>query len=475
MMDATVSLHVPDPTPPEIVMGDFTAAVLNGSHVLENATEAFSCHMNGYLDRTAVTNETAWRLSEELVEARFAIVAIELLLCLIAFLWNLFIILAMLSKRHMLKEPSNIYLLSLSVSHFMLTVAILPITLNTLLTNEYNYGSSDYARCCICNFSGIMLMVLTSVALHTLAALSVDRFIILLNPLKYRKFVSWWKALLVVVLIWFVSFWIGIPPVVGFGKYQFNTILANCHPVWTGSDFNYVRFVMFESLIPITLLLVTNVWTVKIVWDFMKKRMQRRTTIRKHEGRLSIHEEGLHHRRKQWMLVRTYTFLFVVYIISYTPIFIVAIISNFISLQPLSWPLELVVFGWLCYFINPVLHPLIEAFFIKDIREILKNGCCARLKRFVVCSTSCTCCSCQLKQPPMNFHQAQATENAEQDSPCVTPSIDHNNLDDRCNSITSILRTEEPSERWREIDLVVSQGRTYRLYESTNSVERALC
>ena len=465
VMDATVHVvSLPDPTAPEIDMGD-------------NATEAFSCRMmnNDRLDRSAITNETIWRLSEKLVEARFAVAGIELVFCLVAFLWNVFIILAMLSRRRMLKEPSNIYLLSLSVSHFMLTVTILPITLNTLFTNEYNYGSSDYARCCVCNFSGIMLMVLTSVALHTLAALSVDRFIILLSPLKYRRYVNWWKALLVVLLIWFISFWIGIPPVMGFGKYQFNPILANCHPVWTGSDFNYVRFVIFESLIPITLLIVTNIWTVKIIYVFMKKRLRRRTNIRRHEGRRSIHEEGLRHRRKQWILVRTYTALFVVYIISYTPIFIVAIISNFISLQPLSWPLELIVFGWLCYFINPLLHPLIEAFFIKDIREILvkaKKETCGRLKR-LCCSTSCTCpwCSCQPKQPPTIFHQPQVSESVEQDSICVTPSTD---LDNRCSSVTS-THTEESSDKWRQINWIVTQGRTYRLYEISNPLKGTLC
>ena len=445
-------------------MEEFIAAANDSSGNATDAATIFSCHMSGRLDRTVVTNETIWRLSENLAEARFAIAGIELVLCLIAFLWNLFIILAMFSRRHMLKEPTNIYLLSLSMSHFMLTVTILPITLNAMLTNGYNYGSSDYARCCVCNFSGTMLMMLSSVALHTLAALSVDRFIILLSPLKYRRYVNWWKALIVVLLIWFVSFWIGIPPVFGLGQYRFNQVLANCHPVWTGSDFNYVRFVLFESLIPIVLLIVTNVWTVKIVSVFMKKRLQRRTIIRRYEGQHSIDEEELQNRRKQWLLVRTFTTLFVVYIISYTPTFIVAITSNFISLQSLAWPVELVVFGWLCYFINPVLHPIIEAFFIKELRGLLvdiKNRVCKRL------SLICSPCSCRLKQTPTEFHPPQRIE---QNGTCATPTTE---LDNHSSSLAS-LRTEESSDTCRQIDWIIVQGMTYRLYEMSDPMKGTL-
>ena len=345
----------------------------------------FSCSLDN-LNRTAVTDPSYWRILSSLEDVRFLIAAVEIVFCVIAFVLNLFIIITMLVKYRMLREPANIYLLNLAVVDFLLTVTVvIPFTIVTEVIGEFAFGSSDYTRCAVCDLSGVLLIVFNAASLHTIAALSFDRFLVFANPLTYKRHMTWPKAVLVVVLIWFISFWIGFPPILGFGQFTFNQAFANCHPEWTGDNFNYVRYVLFEQFIPIAILLLTNVWTYRFISKYLKKRLVRRTIIRKSEGQEKLNEEKRLYRKKQRYLVRTFTALLIVYVITWTPTIIIAVIANFVRMADI---LEFAVFGWICYITNPVVHPIIETFFVKELREEVskaKKCICKRIRCHTMC------------------------------------------------------------------------------------------
>lgn len=346
----------------------------SGVHAMANATNntsedddpTFGCSPYSELNRSGITDSDQWTIKSDLQQLRFLIAAIELAFCLLAISWNVFIVVTMVAKRRMLREPANIYLLNLAVADLLLAIVVLPFTVVAELANEFVFGSSDYSRCIVCNFAGVTLQVLSAATLHIIAALSFDRFFILSYPLRYKRYMTWGKALLISFGIWFISLWIGLPPLLGFGQYTFNRAFANCHPVWEGDDFNYVRFVLFESFLPIAVLIVANIWTYRLASLFLKKRLRRRTTIRQEEGPEQLKEEHKMYQTKQRRLTQTFTVLLLVYLVTWTPSVVIAIVANFIS-APGS--LEVAVFGWICYITNPVFHPIIETFFIKELRE----------------------------------------------------------------------------------------------------------
>ncbi len=370
---------------------NFTSSGDNSS-ISEDDESIFGCSPYGNLNRSGITDATPWAIRSSLRDVRFLLAAIEILFCVLAMAGNLFIVVTMLAKRQMLREPANVYLLNLAIADLLIAVIVLPFTVVAGLANEFVFGSSDYTRCISCNFAGASLQVLTAASLHLIAALSFDRFFALAYPLKYIHSMKRGKALSISLGIWFVSFWIGVPPILGFGQYTFNRTFANCHPVWEGDDFNYVRFVLFESFIPIAILLVTNVWTYRLASIFLKKRLRRRTITRKEEGPERLKEERDAYRTKQKRLIKMFTTLLLVYVVTWTPNVLIAVVANFV---PNRGVLEVAVFGWICYITNPVLHPLIETVFIKELREEVSKArkWIATTWRKLLCVCACSCSS----------------------------------------------------------------------------------
>ena len=119
----------------------------------------------------------------------------------------------------------------------------------------------------------------------------------------------------------------------------------------------------------VAVLLGTNVWTYKIVSKFLKGNFRRRATYRRSEGKQA---ENLRFQKQQKQLVKVFGALFISNIISYTPVIVVTIIFG--ALGDDSVPSEIFIFGWICYLTTPVIHPIIESFFVKDLRLIVEKG-----------------------------------------------------------------------------------------------------
>ena len=235
---------------------------------------------------------------------------------------------------------------------------------------QFVFGNTDVTRCAVCDMFGFLLVFLIAVSLHTLAALSADRFILLAWPLQYKSIVNRRRAIGVLCLIWLIGFLIALPPIVGFGQLEFNINLGACLPRF-GNDplspynFNYVLLVAVEALVPIFVLALTNIWTYKIVSTLLRKNFRRRKTF--HEG-VTVEEkrEGSRHHHQQQQLVRVFAALFIAHLLCWAPVIAVVFVVSGVNAAEI--PPQIYIFGWICYLTNPVLHPIIETFFVKDLR-----------------------------------------------------------------------------------------------------------
>eukprot|EP00731_Ephydatia_muelleri_P039127 Em1131g2a len=187
-------------------------------------------------------------------------------------------------------------------------------------------------------------------AVAAVIALSVDRFIPCLAP-KVQVHT--------------------LPPLFGFGQFEFNTNFGAClprfrnDPLLSPYNFHYVLLVAIEALFPLCFLAVTNIWTYKIVSKVLKKNFRRRKTF--HEGiKVEEKRETLRHQNQQQQLIKVFAALFVAHLISWTPVIVVVFIIAWVDAAKI--PPQVYIFGWICYLTNPVFHPIIETFFVKDLR-----------------------------------------------------------------------------------------------------------
>ena len=77
---------------------------------------------------------------------------------------------------------------------------------------EFIIGSNDRVRCQACSTQGFFFVVLTIAQVHLIALLSIDRWILLYNPLKYRTMKNVRVTLAGIIAVCVICFVLSIPP-----------------------------------------------------------------------------------------------------------------------------------------------------------------------------------------------------------------------------------------------------------------------
>ncbi len=341
----------------------------------------FNCLASDALSSFNITDPTHWMISDNLQGAAPVLAAIYAIFFTLAFIWNLFIVITYLVKYKLLKEPGNLFLFNLALADLLVAVTVMIFSFVAQAGSEFVFGYTDVVRCNVCDFAGFCTMFFIFMSFHLLAALSIDRFIQLTYPLRYKRLMSLWRAVIVIIISWVVSFIVAILPFLGFGQYEFNRQFGSCIPRFTGpnlksgaNNFFYVAFAVVEALIPIIIIGITNVFTYRLVSKFLKKNLKRKKTFRNAEELKTNSEEDKKHKQQQNQLVKVFGALCISNCVSWTPVIAVVVsigvVGAIASLRMVASrvPDGVYVFGWFCYLTNPVVHPIIESFFVKDLR-----------------------------------------------------------------------------------------------------------
>ena len=299
----------------------------------------------------------------------------------LSFVWNTFIVATFLRKRKLLREPANILLLNLAIADLMVAATQMLFSTLTTSAQEFIFGSSDVIRCGMCDFVGVFFMLLYGVSMHTLAALSFERFLLLYKPFNYKKIMSQQKVIALVVGIWGIAICLAVPPVIGFGQIEFNFGFGSCIPRFGGTNFDtglnnfyYVAYIALESLFPIVTIAICSFWTYWFVNKFLKRNYRRRSFYNRHGPRQASdqRQEDNRYHRQQHQLVKVFGALLVCNAISWSPVLILVVTVGVVGAD--SVRREVYIFGWICYLTAPVFHPIIESFFVKDMRLVVCKG-----------------------------------------------------------------------------------------------------
>ena len=146
-------------------------------------------------------NSSRWQLEENIegpVLASF--LAIEFLLSVI---FNLFIVLHTIHRgRKNLKKSSIFLLFILALTNLLLTLLYMPFTIIASGAREWIFGGTDFIRSLICQINGFIVIYLSTAAIHTLAVISIDRFLSIVKPDIHRRIMTWKTALGILILLW---------------------------------------------------------------------------------------------------------------------------------------------------------------------------------------------------------------------------------------------------------------------------------
>ena len=341
----------------------------SGSGSGSGMMDMFSCTMPSTFSSDSIANESAWIISSEPTVSYIAAFILSVM-CLIAFVWNIVILVTYCYKYHLLKHPANIFLFALALNDLLVSVAVLPPSIVTFAAREFIIGNTDFVRCGFCYFQGFLIVFCSVVSINVLAILSIDRCLHLSNPLTYRNKESPVVGIIVMIAVWIFSFLLCISPAFGFGEWEFNVSIAVCMARFTPlENLRFMIIIVIYCLVPIFVLAITNIWTYKIVAKFLSKRRVRKLSYR---GSIKEkREDNSQHQQQQKQLVKVFGALFIANIVIWSPLIVMVFVVFLFTPSVPSW---LYVIFWIMVSSNSMIHPILESFFNKELRVQVSRG-----------------------------------------------------------------------------------------------------
>lgn len=381
---------------------------------VENITtsDQLDC-LSGNPNRTLTPN--IWRF--EYAVAAPEVLTVELLIYLTAFVCNLFIVVFMLVKRDRLKDPPNVFLFALGLTDLAATLLTSPFYLSTVVRGEWFFGEDDCTRQSVCKGVGFILSLILLYQTNIIAAMSFDRFLAIVKPLHYSRYLTWKRALLIVLGAFTFSLIPSITPLFGFGVFFFEGRLGACLFRWTGQT-PYVIFFVFLLLIPIVLISVFTVITYWKIRSFLRHRFHHHT--RRYSEGTALSSQQRKYNASQRNLLWLFTALLAILALCWSPGIITAVVSVIIGTNLVPGPVFLTAL--LFVLTNIAANPITQAIFIKDIRRVV-----TKVLRILFCFWCC--CKKSGYSVEASTDVMERTKNMSQDSTVVCSTQDVHSVD----------------------------------------------
>ena len=351
---------------------------------------AYSCS-DANLSRSSITPAywDSFSINDDFKNSSIALAVIVLLFLIISFPSNVVIIVSIIQQK-LYKQPTHILLLNLAISDSLVCLLVMPMVIVAGFAGSYIFGGNDYVRCQVCQ-TGLILTALTLISIWNIGFLSVDRFIYIKFPLRYSRYVTAPRIIILVCVSWVLSISAAVMPLAGFGeiKYSYSTSACIVNILGKAENVYYTITLLVLNLIPVMVAVVTNIWIaclvnkeIGIIYKIRKSfSSSRQLRTQKRNTQKQIRRKK---NKKQLTLVRVFGAILVACIVVWFPLVVHIILL--LTIDPNDIPLGIYVIVYLCLILHSVLHPLIEGCFIPEIKTTFKNilgvslcgKCCAK-------------------------------------------------------------------------------------------------
>ena len=296
--------------------------------------------------------------SRSLVEI-ISIAIVLAILDILTILGNLLVCVTILTNRR-LKTTTNYFILSLAVSDLLLGIVVLPFsTLNTVWPS-WPLGAI------FCNVFISSDVMLCTVSILNLFAISLERYIAVTSPLRYSKVLTFRRVMIILSGVWIFSFAMAFLPI-HLGWNTNNGNIQNLHePQFCMFESNkaYVLFVSIGTyFLPLLIMCLVYVKVFQIARDQVQRiNSLVRSTARMFQSQPSKDPRFASDSKATVTLASVVT----AFAICWIPYFVIFTARPF-----LSWPIDphLDLFAlWLGY-VNSMLNPFLYAFHSTQFRK----------------------------------------------------------------------------------------------------------
>ncbi len=236
-----------------------------------------------------------------------------------------------------------------------------------IVPGGFFFGSNDFERCQYC-MTGIIFTIFIYESFCGVALISLNSFIFIKFPFRYEKIVTVKRMIVSVLVTWFFSIFISLPPTIGFGSIHYSFALAVC--VIDFISPKYVIVLIATSLIPLFVIVFTNVWLLVIVQRHLRQIYTKNRESLPQEVNNRLNTE---YNKKQLNVLRTFVAIFITNVFTWIPMIVLGISAVIFGIR--SVPIGYASFAYLVFVSQSMFHPILEFCLITEIKEPIIKLC----------------------------------------------------------------------------------------------------
>lgn len=161
---------------------------------------------------------------------------------------------------------SNILLLSLVFSNFLITVLVLPFVIASVIADDWVFKGVW------CEVSGFLVTCLTTASTTCIAAIAIHRYYIVVKPLALK--IDLQRANCIVGFLWFSAAICAVPPLFGWNSYVYSAGKAGC-TLWWRSSGAALGYTMYYA----TVTFVTPLLIIILVYRAIYRKAKRQRKL----------------------------------------------------------------------------------------------------------------------------------------------------------------------------------------------------
>ena len=284
------------------------------------------------------------------------VIGIEMLAGLIT---NSFVLIVTFCFIKKWKKPSIIILTNMLLNNLVITLLVMPFSIITAASGEWIFGSTVNQKESVCEFAACLFAYSFYTEIESLVLVSFDRFFFIVKALQYKKYMTVNKAVIIVAVSWILAAILGVPPLFGFGKYEFAYSYGMCTIQWDNKPkFSFIIFVTY--CIFIGSIIITSIWTFIYTSKYLRSRSLRKSLLSTHKQRNSLYVS------QEKKLIGLFGMLLLVHLLCYSPLLIIALLHLIVPL-----PLQAYTTSFVTLLSVTSLCPLVQSYFRADVRKVI--------------------------------------------------------------------------------------------------------
>ncbi|XP_066532847.1 trace amine-associated receptor 13c-like [Hoplias malabaricus] len=255
-----------------------------------------------------------------------------------------------------LHTPTNMLILSLAVSDFLVGFFVLPFKLSKMVESCWTFGAV------VCTFYIFISFFVTSISIYNVALIAVDRYFAISNPFLYTEVVSVNTACVIVSCNWLILISYNTSVLYFNGTYA-GLIMCPEECIFVLQEVWSLIDLLFAFVIPCSTIIIFY----GLVFIIAKKHANaiRDLNIQTRTHILKSYADSIKSEKKA---ARVLSILVAVFLACLLPYFICALLSNAIETPVFD---NVVILLYINSSINPVIYALFYPWFRKCIKIIL--------------------------------------------------------------------------------------------------------